>query len=41
MLNKIIRLLFPKMPKGFSKGIHASVILLSLFGILMVVYANV
>ena len=41
MLNKIIRLLFPKMPKGFSKGIHASVILLSLFGILMVVSANV
>lgn len=40
MLNKIIRKIIPRNVKGYSIGIHLSVIFLSLFGFLMVISAN-
>lgn len=41
MLNKIIRKIIPRQIKGYSLGIHISVLVLSLFGLLMVMSANV
>lgn len=41
MLNKIIRKIIPKQIKGYSLGIHLSVIALSIFGLIMVMSANV
>lgn len=40
MLNKIVRFIAPKQIKGYSLGIHISVIFLSLFGLMMVLSAN-
>ena len=40
MLNNIIRKIIPKQIKGYSLGIHISVIILSIFGVLMVLSAN-
>lgn len=40
MLNKIMRKIVPKQIKGYSLGIHISVIFLSLFGLVMVLSAN-
>lgn len=40
MLNKLFKKILPKQIKGYSLGIHISVIILSLYGFIMVLSAN-